>query len=90
MTSEVALAAVAFTLEIVGMLAALTVTDRPVLEVSEPEMPLMVRLYVAAGVVVLVVRIRELELVVGFGLNEAVIPLGRPDMDRVTLPENPL
>jgi hypothetical protein len=41
-------------------------------------------------VVLLVIRVSELVLVVGFGLNEAVTPVGRPDMDKATLPENPL
>lgn len=90
MTSEVGLVDVACKLEIVGLLGALTVTDRLVLEVSEPELPLMFRLYVAPGMVVFVVSVSVLALVVGFGLKDAVIPLGIPDTDRVTLPENPL
>ncbi len=35
------------------------------------------------------VKVRTLEVVVGFGPIEAVIPAGSPETDRVTLPENP-
>jgi len=39
--------------------------------------------------VLLAVNVRTEEPVVGFGVNEAVRPLGRPEAARVTLPVNP-
>jgi hypothetical protein len=67
-----------------------TVNVKGVVEDSVPEVPVMVRLYVAAEAVLLVVSVSELVPDVGFGVNKAVTPLGRADTDRVTLPENPL
>ena len=62
---------------------------RVVVAVSVPDVPVMVMLYcprltelVAANVIMLVP-------VVGFGANDAVTPLGKPDAERVTLPVNP-
>ena len=46
------------------------------------------RLFPVAAVL-LAVRVRVLELVTGFGLNNAVTPLGRPDAENVTLELNP-
>ena len=40
--------------------------------------------------VLLAVNVSILVLVAGFGLNEAVTPVGRPDAARVTAPVNPL
>ena len=40
--------------------------------------------------VLLAVNVSVLVLVAGFGLNDAVTPVGRPDAARVTAPVNPL
>jgi hypothetical protein len=37
----------------------------------------------------LAVSVRLLSEVVGFGLKDAVTPLGRPETERFTLPMNP-
>jgi hypothetical protein len=37
----------------------------------------------------LAVSVNVLVLVAGFGLNDAVTPLGRPDADKLTLPPKP-
>ena len=39
--------------------------------------------------VLLVVSVNVLAVLAGFGLNNAVTPLGRPDADKVTLPPKP-
>jgi hypothetical protein len=45
---------------------------------------------VVAAAVLLAVNVSKLELVAGFGLNDAVTPVGRPDdAARVTAPVNP-
>jgi hypothetical protein len=50
----------------------------------------MVRGTVPVVAVPLAVRVNVLVVVAGFGLNDAVTPLGRPDADKLTLPLNPL
>ena len=70
------------------MLGVRTVTDTFVLAVREPELPVMVRLYVP-GIAELSVAVSTLVPVVGFGLNDAVIPLGTPVAASVTLPLKP-
>ena len=55
----------------------------------EPETPVIVTVAVPIAAVLLAVRVSVLVEVVGFVLNAAVTPLGRPDAARVTLPENP-
>ena len=35
------------------------------------------------------VSVNVLVIVAGFGLNDAITPLGRPDADKLTLPLNP-
>lgn len=59
--------------------------------VSAPDVPVIVTVTgppVAA--VLFAVNVNKLEpVVVGFGLNDAVTPLGRPEADRVTPPVNP-
>ena len=55
-----------------------------------PEVPVMVTVALPTVAVLLAVSVRTLEPVeVGFGANDAVTPLGRPEADRVTLPVNP-
>lgn len=54
-----------------------------------PEVPVSVSVAGPVGAVLLAVRVRTLEVAAGFGLNEAVTPLGSPETDRVTLPLKP-
>lgn len=54
-----------------------------------PEVPVMVTVAVPVVAVPLAVSVNVLVLVAGFGLNDAVTPLGRPDADKPTLPLNP-
>ena len=60
-----------------------------VVALSLPEVPVMVTVYCPSGAVLLAVSVKLLELVVGFWLQVAVTPLGRPDTERSTLPLNP-
>ena len=57
--------------------------------VKLPEVPVMVTVNVPVVAVLLAVSANVLVAVAGFGLNDAVTPLGRPDADRLTLPLNP-
>lgn len=54
-----------------------------------PEDPVIVTVTVPEAAVLLAFKVRVLLDVAGFGLKEAVTPLGRPLADRLTLPENP-
>ena len=72
-----------------GAAGAFTVSETVVVAVKLPEVPVMVTVAVPVVAVLLAVRVRVLVEVVGFVLNAAVTPLGRPDAARVTLPENP-
>ena len=54
-----------------------------------PEVPVTVRATVPVAAVLVAVRVSELEVVAGFGLNDAVTPLGRPEADKLTLPVKP-
>jgi hypothetical protein len=71
--------------------ATLTVSATVAVSVRVPEVPVIVTVTgppVAA--VLFAVNVNKLEpVVVGFGLNDAVTPLGRPEADRVTPPVNP-
>ena len=57
--------------------------------VKLPEVPVMVTVAVPVLAVPLVVNVNTLVAVAGFGLNDALTPLGRPDVDKVTLPLKP-
>ena len=57
--------------------------------VKPPLTPLMVSVYVPAGVLVLVVTESVVELLAGFGLKLPLAPLGSPLTLRVTWPLNP-
>ena len=62
------------------------------LAVSDPEVPVIVSVYGPAGAELLAVKVRidKFEgVVVGFGENDAVTPLGNPETERFTLPVNP-
>jgi hypothetical protein len=54
-----------------------------------PELPEMVTVAVPAAAVLLAESINVLEVVVLAGLNDALTPAGRPDADKLTLPEKP-
>jgi hypothetical protein len=60
-----------------------------VLAVWEPEVPVIVTTYCPRLAVLLAVSVSVLCPVVGFGLHDAVTPLGRPEAARVTFPVKP-
>jgi hypothetical protein len=60
-----------------------------VVPVKLPEVPVMVTRTVPVAAVALTVSVRVLVLVSGFGLNDAVTPLGKPAADRLTEPLKP-
>jgi hypothetical protein len=66
-----------------------TVSETVVLLLTAPETPLMATVDVPVLAVLLAVSVRLLAPVVGFGLNDAVTPLGNPEADKLTLPLNP-
>jgi hypothetical protein len=57
--------------------------------VRVPEVPVMVTVTVPIVAALLAVSVNMLAVLAGFGLNDAVTPLGRPDTDKVMLPLNP-
>jgi len=67
-----------------------TVSVIVVLALRVPEVPVIVSVVVPVGVVLPAVRVRTLLEVAGFGLKEAVTPVGSLEVVSVTLPENPL
>jgi len=67
-----------------------TVSVMVVVALRVPEVPLIVSVVVPCGVVLPAVRVRMLLEVAGFGLKEAVTPVGSLEVVSVTLPENPL
>jgi hypothetical protein len=73
-----------------GDAGALTVRASVVVATRLPEAPVMVTVALPFVADALAVSVSVLVPVVGFGLNPAVTPLGRPDAARVTLPVNPL
>ena len=54
-----------------------------------PDVPVILTVTVPLAAVLLAVNVTVLLEVAGFGLNEAVTPLGNPDADKVTLPVKP-
>ena len=54
-----------------------------------PEVPVMVAVKVPMAAVAPVLRVSVVEAGSGLELKEAVTPLGRPDAEKVTLPEKP-
>ena len=54
-----------------------------------PDVPVIVTVTVPLAAVLLAVNVTVLLEVAGFGLIEAVTPLGNPDADKVTLPVKP-
>lgn len=70
--------------------AANTVRVTVVEFVKLPHVPVIVTVALFTVVAVLVaVSVSVLEVVAGFGLKDAVTPLGRPDADKVTLLAKP-
>src|SRR5579872_7062211 len=69
--------------------AGLTVRLTVVVCCNEPLVPVMVTVAVPVAAVLLAVNVNVLVLVVGFGLNDAVTPLGNPEADKLTLPLKP-
>jgi hypothetical protein len=57
--------------------------------VKLPEVPVMVTGIVPMVAELLAVSVNVLAVLAGFGLNDAVTPLGKPDADKVTLPLKP-
>ena len=68
---------------------AFTVRLSTVVFVREPEVPVMVSITLPVAAVALAVSVKVLVEVVGFGLNDAVTPVGNPVADNVTLPLKP-
>jgi hypothetical protein len=64
---------------------AVTVRETGVVLLKLPDVPVTVTVTLFPVVAVLLaLSVRVLELVAGFGLNDAVTPLGKPDADKVT------
>jgi hypothetical protein len=66
-----------------------TVSVIAVVLVKLPDVPVMVTETVPVVAVPLAVSVKVLVLVAGFGLNDAVTPLGKPDADKLTWPLKP-
>jgi len=69
--------------------AAITVNDTVVEFDRIPEVPITVRGKVPVAAPEDAVSVNREVVVAGFGLNEAVTPLGKPDAVKVTLPLKP-
>jgi hypothetical protein len=69
-----------------------TVTARAIVVIWDklPDVPVMVTVTVPVVAVLLAVSVKVLLAVAGFGLKDAVTPLGKPDADKLTLPLKPL
>jgi hypothetical protein len=68
---------------------ATTPSETVVVAVWVPQVPVMVSVNCPMAAALLAVSVRLLSEVVGFGLKDAVTPLGRPETERFTLPMNP-
>ena len=66
-----------------------TVREIVVVLVKLPDVPLIVMVNVPVAAAAPTERVNVLAVVVGFGVNEAVTPAGRPEADRFTLPVKP-
>ena len=66
-------------------------TDRVIAAVllTVPEVPVMVTLEVPIGAVAPAPRVTVVEATSGFGLKDAVTPLGRPEAEKVMFPVKP-
>ena len=72
-----------------GGAGAFTVRLMLVVLVKLPDVPVTVILPVPTVAVLLAASVKVLEPVAGFGLKEAITPLGKPEADRETLPLKP-
>jgi hypothetical protein len=66
-----------------------TVREIDVLCVRLPDVPVIVTVKVPVIAATLALSVNVLAPVVGFGLNDAVTPLGNPEADKLTFPLNP-
>ena len=66
-----------------------TPSEKVVVAVWEPEVPVTVIVWVPKGAEVLAVKVSVVPVVVGFGEKEAVTPVGNPETARLTVPLNP-
>ena len=66
-----------------------TVSETVVVLVKGPAVPVMVTLVVPTAAVPLAVNVNVLVFAVLVGLNDAVMPLGSPEADKLTLPLKP-
>ena len=66
-----------------------TVSETVVVLVNWPAVPVMVTLVVPIDAVPLAVNVNVLVFAVLVGLNDAVMPLGSPEADKLTLPLKP-
>jgi hypothetical protein len=74
-----------FDAESVKLGAAVTVSETEVLALKLPDIPVIVTgMLLPVVAVLLELSVRVLVLVAGFGLNDAVTPLGSPEADKVT------
>ena len=62
-----------------------TVRETEVVGVRLPDMPMMETMTVPVAAVLLTASVNVLVAVAGFGLKDAVMPLGRPEADKLTL-----
>jgi hypothetical protein len=69
--------------------AVVIVRDIVVVFVKLPDVPVTVIETVPVVAVVLAVSVSVVEEVAGFGLNEAVTPLGSPEAEKLTSPVKP-
>jgi len=68
---------------------AKTPSANVVVALKLPDVPVTVTVLCPTAAELLAVNVSVLNPVVGFGTNDAVTPLGRPDTERVALPVNP-
>jgi hypothetical protein len=73
----------------VKLAEGITTRFRVVVSVKLPEVPVTVTVAKPVVAVGLAASVRVLELVAGFGLNDAVTPLGKPEADSETLSLQP-
>jgi hypothetical protein len=60
-----------------------------VVAVWVPDVPVIVNVYCPTGTELLALSVSTLLDDVGFGFHSAVTPLGRPEIEKVTLPVKP-
>ena len=73
----------------VGRGGGVTVRVIEVVFVKLPDVPVIVTLTVFVVTALVAASVNALVMVAGFGLNDALTPLGRPEADKLTLPLKP-